>query len=234
MRQFRKVYQALLRRHGPQGWWPIVNPKTMQSEYGLGVPRGEEDFFEVAIGALLAQNVSWKNAAEALGNIKRARLLAPGKLLKVEHEKLAELIRPARYFNQKTKSIGHFVRWWRENVPSFQALAEADLAGLRTRLLAVNGIGRETADSMLLYGLGRKIFVIDIYTRRLLASLGLITGTESYDEIQQLFHRHFRGSVEEHKEFHALIVAHAQVSCRKSPVCDGCCLARLCARSRVQ
>jgi endonuclease III related protein len=192
-------------------------------------PRGGADFFEIAIGAILTQNIAWKNVNKALAGLKRERLMAPGPLAGVRRSKLAAIIRPTGYYNQKAKKIKNFIAWYRHYGYSFRKLQSLDAPPLRKSLLDVNGIGPETADSILLYALNVGIFVVDAYTRRIFSRLGILTGDERYEEIQNRFHRYFKGTVEEYKEYHALIVAHGKDYCTsRKPKCGECCLKRLC------
>ncbi|TAL34516.1 MAG: hypothetical protein EPN93_12070 [Spirochaetes bacterium] len=209
-----RVYDLLLREYGPQHWWP-----------------GRTDF-EVAIGAILTQSVSWKNVESAIRTLRGERLLHPRRLHALGARELAPLIRPTGYFNQKAKKLLNFLDWFRGYGYSFAKAAGADTAILREELLAVNGIGPETADSILLYAMGRKVFVVDAYTRRVFTRLGILLGSESYDAIQRMFHARFRGGVPEYNEYHALIVNHGKEVCRKRPLCGRCRLARACP-SRV-
>lgn len=225
----RAVYRRLLSFHGPQGWWPIVNPRLGTGEYHVGAPRSAADFFEIAVGAILTQNVSWKNVDSALAVLKKKNLLSPEKLIRMTQARLAGLITSTGYYNQKAKKIKNFIRWYATCRFDWRMLREMDPSTVRSELLSVNGIGPETADSILLYSLGAKIFVVDAYTVRMFTRLGLLTGGEKYHAVQELFHLCFRGSAVEYNEYHALIVAHGKDYCKKKPACDTCCLARICS-----
>jgi endonuclease-3 related protein len=204
------IYRALLACHGPQHWWP-----------------GETDF-EIAVGAILTQNVSWTNVEKAIRRLKEEKLLTPRALHRTPAETLAPLIRPTGYYNQKAKKIRNFLDWFARYGYSFARLRALDTVSIRNGLLAVSGIGPETADSILLYALEKKVFVVDAYTLRLFGRIGMLRGGEGYEEVQQLFHRRFRAGVREYNEYHALIVNHGKYVCRKSPLCGECCLARRC------
>ena len=206
-----RVYRLLLEAYGPQEWWP------------------GDTAFEVAIGAILTQNVSWKNVETAIRSLKEHGLLSPRALHQAPAGEIAPLIRPTGYYNQKVKKIKNFLEWYRGHGYSFRRCGSAATETLRKELLAVNGVGPETADSILLYALERKVFVVDAYTRRIFTRLGVLAGDESYHDIQRLFHARFRGEVPEYNEFHALIVNHGKNVCKKKPRCGGCCLARACA-----
>jgi endonuclease III related protein len=228
------VYKRLLSFHGPQGWWPIVNTGAGTGEYHVKSPRSEADFFEIAIGAILTQNISWKNVDTSLAVLKKNDLLAPGKLMMMSGTRLAGLIKSTGYYNQKAKKIKNFLRWYRTYNYNWQLLKRKNPTALRDELLSINGIGPETADSILLYALGKKIFVVDAYTTRIFTRMGVLSGTEKYNEIQDLFHRRFCGRAIEYNEYHALIVAHGKDYCKKKPSCRKCCLIRYCRWNRLQ
>lgn len=231
MNQIRSAYTRLLSFHGPQGWWPIIDASIPRSEYHVGAPRNGRDFFEISIGAILTQNIAWKNVDTALSALKTRGILDPASLRRMRLRALAGIIRPTGYYNQKAIKIKNFMAWYRRYEFDYRRLQDLDTAFLRTELLDVNGIGPETADSILLYGLGRGIFVVDAYTRRIFTRLGVLSGNEGYHEIQEIFHRRFHGTAQECNEYHALIVAHGKDYCKKRPRCDTCCLSRMCDRN---
>jgi len=225
----RLIYKRLLGCHGPQGWWPIVNPRTLTSEYHMNAPRNGSDFFEIAVGAIMTQSVSWKNVDKAIAVLKKNKLLNPESILHIRIKTLAGMIRPTGYYNQKAKKIKNFIAWFSRHGCSYDALLRKDHAELRNELLAVNGIGPETADSILLYALNCKIFVVDAYTKRIFTRLGFFTVNEDYHGMQNIFHAGFRGTAQEFNEFHALIVAHGKNYCIRDPNCIDCCLSDLCS-----
>jgi endonuclease-3 related protein len=149
-------------------------------------------------------------------------------LITISPSGLAPLIKPAGYFNEKAKKIKNFMKWLEDKGGNFNAFGDMDTSALRNELLAINGVGPETADSILLYALSRKVFVVDAYTKRIFFRLGVFTGKEKYDEIQRRFHHEFRGEINEYNEYHALIVAHGKDICKKKPVCGMCCLSGMC------
>jgi len=193
-------------------------------------PRNESDFFEIAVGAILTQNIAWKNVNTALSSLKSRGILDPVSLKNISTSKLAAIIRPTGYYNQKAKKIRNFIAWYGRCNYRSRDLCRMDPVELREELLSVNGIGPETADSILLYALNVKIFVVDAYTKRIFTRLGLLTGDPRYQEIQRLFQRHFKGSAREYNEYHALIVVHGKDFCRKKPLCGECCLRSLCGK----
>lgn len=199
--------------YGPQHWWPAESP------------------FEVMVGAVLTQNTAWTNVEKAIANLKAARALAAGAILSLSDGELAELIRPAGYFNVKARRLKALCSFLDEHgvatVP--EALAQtAALPELRRRLLAVHGIGEETADSILLYALNLPSFVVDAYTRRIFTRLGYLKGGEAYGEIQARFAAHLPHEAQRFNECHALIVQLGKMHCRPRPRCDACPLAEIC------
>ncbi len=204
------IYKALFKNYGAQYWWP-----------------GETEF-EISIGAILTQNVSWKNVEIAILNLKKNNLLSPESLYPKNEEDIAPLIRPTGYYNQKAKKIKNFLRWFKAYNFSFDSLRDIELPALRKELLSINGIGPETADSILLYAILKKIFVIDAYTRRIFHRVGVLTDNETYPEVQEIFHHGFKGNIQDYNEYHALIVKHGKDVCKKKPLCNDCCISAYC------
>jgi len=153
-------------------------------------------------------------------------LSLPG-ILDIPRDSLAELIRPSGYYNQKAERLQGFCGWL-TGQGGIDALQQRDTQALREELLAIHGIGPETADDILLYALERPVFVIDAYTRRLFSRLDLIAGKEKYDELRQQFEQQLDGDVNLYNEYHALIVIHAKDVCRKTPLCGQCALSARC------
>jgi endonuclease-3 related protein len=182
------------------------------------------------VGAILIQHTAWRNAEKALDNLRRAGLLEPQRLLRISGPRLAALIRPAGMPRVKTKRLGNFLRWYQKQ-GGFEDLQRRATPDLRSELLAVNGIGRETADDVLVYAFRRPVFVVDAYARRIFRRFGLISGAEGYEQIRKRVEGAMPDDPHRLGEFHALLVAHAKASCRSRPLCDGCCLRRRCARN---
>ena len=228
MNEVDQIYTLLLKAYGKQGWWPVYDSKKKSSEYGAGAPRDNNDRFEIIIGAILTQNVAWKNVEKALGALKGNGILTPRKLHKSDNELIAPLIRPAGYYNQKTIKIKNFLNWFRQIKYLFEELEKIKTPELRRMLLEINGIGPETADSILLYALNRKIFVIDAYTKRIFSRLNLVSADDDYNSIQEFFQNEFHGTMKKYNEYHALIVAHGKDICKNKPLCAECCLKNTC------
>jgi len=195
----------MLTRFGPRGWWPGQTP------------------FEVMVGAVLTQNTNWKNVERAIGNLKEADALSPEAMLAMSPARLASLIKPAGYFRVKAKRLRNFLKYFVESYDgSARRMARRELAELRPELLAVNGVGPETADSILLYALKKPIFVIDAYTKRILSRHGLCAEEDAYDELQELFMDRLAEDVPLYNEYHALIVETGKDFCRTKPRCQDC------------
>ena len=210
------IYRRLFGRYGPQGWWPA---------------RGR---FEVIVGAILTQNTAWTNVEKAIRRLKRDGLLEPGRLRRVPAARLAVRIRPAGYFNVKAARLKNFVRFlYREADGSLGRLFRLPAVELRTKLLGVNGIGPETADSIMLYAAGKPSFVIDAYTRRLFSRLGLLRHDAGYEAIRGVFERALPKDPRLYNEYHALIVEHAKRVCRPRPLCGACALKTRCRFARA-
>lgn len=199
------MYHLLLSHFGPQNWWP-----------------GDTEF-EMMVGAVLTQNTNWKNVEKALENLKKRDLLSLEGIRSLPDHKLAEAIRPAGYFNIKAKRLKNLINFivdrYDADLPLF---LEDGTETLREGLLSVKGVGPETADSILLYAVGRPIFVIDAYTYRILRRHGEIDEPVTYDELQALFMDHLPEDPDLFNEFHALIVRTGKEYCRKKPLCSQC------------
>ena len=229
MNKVDEIYSIMAASYGKQGWWPVYNTAAGRSEYGTGAPKNDEDRFEIAIGAILTQNVAWKNAEKGLEALKKNRIFTPRKLHKSDNELIAFCIRPTGYFNQKTLKIKNFLNWFKDFNYSFEKLKSIKTPVLRDSLLEINGVGPETADSILLYALNRKIFVIDAYTKRIFSRLNLTQHNGTYNYYQEFFHIEFNGTAKKYNEYHALIVAHGKDICKNKPLCSQCCLNNICS-----
>ena len=205
-----EIYDLLFGRFGTQHWWP-----------GDGQ-------FEIIVGAVLTQNTNWTNVEKAITNLKNADKLTPEKLHEIKIEKLAELIRPAGYFNIKAKRLKNLINWLFENYEGkLEYIESVPTSRLREKLLSVSGIGPETADSILLYAFNRPVFVVDAYTARISARHFLIEPPFEYDELQRLFTDNIDEDVQKFNEFHALLVCCGKEFCRPVAKCSGCPLEKL-------
>jgi endonuclease III related protein len=230
------IYRNMLSAYGRQGWWPIIDVGAGKSVYLEKRKLHHSERLEIILGAILTQNTTWKNAEKALLSLKREGLMDPRKLLETDMDKLASLIRSSGYYNQKARKILDFLTWFKQYDYSFDTLTGREIDGLRSELLSVRGIGSETADSIILYSLEKKIFVVDAYTVRIFSRAGILSGNEKYPEIQEIFHRYFNGDTSDYKQYHALIVKHAKEVCvsagrnRKLPLCGKCRINSLCQK----
>ncbi|MFC1594013.1 endonuclease III domain-containing protein [Candidatus Omnitrophota bacterium] len=199
------IYKELLKRFGPQQWWPA------------------DSALEVIVGAILTQNTAWTNVEKAIQNLKEHKILSVRAMRDVPIKKLATLIRPAGYYNVKAQRLKDFVDFlFSRYQGSLARMFRTDFLQLRSQLLQVNGIGMETADSILLYAGNKPIFVVDAYTRRILSRHHLAEEAAAYSEVQSLFMDNLKNDARLFNEYHALIVRAAKEICKKIPRCDIC------------
>ena len=204
-RRLLRLYTALDARYGPQDWWP-------------GRSR-----FEIAVGAVLTQHTAWAGVARAIGNLRAARRLAPLRLAELPVSRLGRLIRPAGTWRLKALSLRALAVFFLERAGGrFERLRGAHLETLRAQLLAVRGIGPETADAILLYALDRPVFVADAYTRRVLSRHRVVPADIDYEALRRYLETHLPGDPALFNELHALLVAVAKSHCRARPRCEGC------------
>ena len=202
--QLKEIYDLLFGRFGPQDWWPGDTP------------------FEVIVGAILTQNTNWTNVEKAITNLKNAKALSPDRLHLLDIKKLAELIRPAGYFNIKAKRLKNFLDWFfEEYCGELKNLEKVRTPELREQLLSVRGIGPETADSILLYALSRPVFVVDAYTARICSRHHLIDEGADYHQIQEMFESNLASDIQLFNEYHALLVHLGKDFCKPTPKCEG-------------
>jgi endonuclease-3 related protein len=200
-----RLYDLMFRAYGPQHWWPA---RTR---------------FEVVVGAVLTQNTAWTNVEKAVARLRAAGALRPAALAALPRPRLAALIRPAGYYNIKAKRLQNLLRYLRRRCGlRLPRLFRAGPEALRRELLGVNGIGPETADSILLYAGDIPVFVVDAYTRRILARHGILRPDAGYDETQALFTAHLPVDVSLFNEYHALLVMVGKDYCRSVPRCEIC------------
>ena len=202
---FLKIYKRLLEEFGPQAWWPAQTK------------------FEVIVGAILTQNTNWGNVERAIKNLKAKNILTPQSLKTITLKKLAQHIRPAGYFNVKAKRLKNFMRFFfAEYNGDLKKMAREETDELRKKLLSVNGIGPETADSILLYALDKPIFVIDAYTKRIFYRHGFVDHKADYTTVQNIFSDALKVDPKLYNEYHALIVRLGKDFCKTRPHCEIC------------
>jgi endonuclease-3 related protein len=210
-KQLTEIYSLLLQQYGPQHWWPADSP------------------FEVIVGAILTQSAAWANVERAIRNLSSAGALSPARLRELPQSELAQLVYPSGYFNAKALKLKAFAQHLGDNYQdSLDKLFGLDMPILRRELLAIHGVGEETADSIILYAGRKPIFVIDAYTRRIFARLGLEPSAKRYADFQKLFMGNLPLDEGMFNEYHALIVRHGKEVCRRAPRCDACCLRERC------
>jgi endonuclease-3 related protein len=210
------VYQRLLAAYEPQHWWPAKTP------------------FEVMVGAILTQSAAWTNVEKAIRRLEKADCLNAAALRRIDEAKLSELIYSCGYFRAKAKKLKALAEFLKESCgDDLDKLFAVEIDELRRQLLAVHGVGPETADSIVLYAACKPSFVIDAYTRRMFSRLGLASGKESYDELKCLFEGNLPADVPLFNEYHALLVRHGKDICRKKPLCADCCLRGICKNPTI-
>jgi endonuclease-3 related protein len=207
--QLRHYYRDLFAAYGPQHWWPARTP------------------FEVAIGAILTQNTAWTAVERSIVNLRAAKAITLAGLVRTSEANLRELIRPSGHIQRKAATLLNFALWFKhEHRGSFKQLAMLPMETTRAQLLALHGIGPETADCILLYALHHPAPVVDEYLRRVTTRHSLAPANASYEALRQLTATTFANATKGLNEFHALIVQVGKSHCRTRPVCDGCPLAK--------
>jgi endonuclease-3 related protein len=204
-RIINQVYRKLHKTFGTQNWWPGDGP------------------LEIMVGAVLTQNTNWTNVEKAIKNLKKEKVLSLRALRDIKIRKLARIIKPCGYYNIKAKRLKNLINFiFTEYSGSLKKLFSEDKEKLRERLLSVNGIGKETADSIMCYAGKMEVFVIDAYTKRVFYRLGVCPRDIEYDEIQEVFYKNLKKDYNLYNEYHALIVRLAQNYCKPKPICKDC------------
>ncbi|MBT4483367.1 MAG: endonuclease III domain-containing protein [Candidatus Latescibacteria bacterium] len=200
-----ELYNRLEDTNGQTNWWPADTP------------------FEVCIGAILTQNAPWRGVVKSINNLKENRIFDVHIIADTPEQILAKAIRPSIYYNQKAKKLKTFCRFLLERYKGkIENMAGQDMLEARKTLLALPGIGCETADSILLYALGMPVFVVDAYTRRIFTRHGLIDPNWDYENIRNFFEEALEPDVGLYGEFHALICLLGANYCKRNPGCDNC------------
>jgi len=203
-----ELFHQLQEEHGNLRWWPADTP------------------FEVALGAILTQATAWRNVEKALDNLKAADAFTPEKIHAIPNDTLEDLLHPSGYFRVKTKKVRALVAHIVER--PFDVMFNQNVSELRKELLSIYGVGPETADSIILYAAEKPSFVVDTYTYRLFSRLGWVEGNFHYERLRALFMDNLPHDVNLFNEYHALIVRHGARVCKKTPVCEACCLQSMC------
>jgi len=247
------IYGALLNSYGPQGWWPLsgINRPVRKNDEDLpfyekalegkrtvrnfkknwprhlGIPpRNGRDMFEIITGAILTQNTSWTNVEKSLYNLNKTGNNTIRKIRKISKEELAELIKSSRYQNQKGERLKYIAEYFKDE-ETLEKFFKSSQEEVGNKLISLKGIGPETRDSITLYAGGLPVFVIDAYTKRIFSRILNLDNNQSYDYWQSIFMENLSSAenkVNFFKEYHGLIVKHAQEYCRPKPLCDSCFL----------
>lgn len=211
MNRILSIYKRLYNAYGELGWWPADSP------------------FEVMVGAILTQNTNWRNVEKALVGLDGH--LTPQRIREMDQEQLKDAIRPSGFYNQKTERLLRLAHWLEQYEDDLERINRKSTESLRQELLAINGIGRETADCILVYVFHRCSFVIDAYTRRIFERLGFNV-PRTYDAFRQLIEEAIPKEVDIYNRYHGLIVECCKQHCRKTPLCEMCPLREICAYAK--
>lgn len=208
---YTELYQKLFHYYGPQGWWPAASD------------------FQMLISAILVQRTNWKNVELALANLGKDA--AAERLIQMEEAVLAEKIRPSGFYRMKAKKIKAWLHWFQKYDFQVERIQSVDQAVLRKELLAIHGIGEETADAMMLYAFDKAGFIADTYAMRLFHRIGYQL-PKTYHALKIEVENFFPHDLKMHQEFHALIVEHGKQYCKKTPLCENCPLLSFCWTGR--
>ncbi|MFD1415540.1 endonuclease III domain-containing protein [Oceanobacillus jeddahense] len=204
---YTELYRKLYQYYGPQEWWPSTSD------------------FQMLISAILVQRTNWKNVELALTNLGED--IKAGELIQMEEAVLAEKIRPSGFYRMKAKKIKAWLHWFQKYSFHIKEVQKVDQAVLRKELLAIHGIGEETADAMMLYAFDKPGFIADNYAMRLFDRIGYCL-PKTYHAFKTEVEKTFPHDLEMHQEFHALIVEHGKQYCKKTPLCENCPLVSVC------
>ena len=200
-----RIYNLMFDYAGKQNWWPA------------------DTDLEICIGAILTQNINWTNAHKAICKLKENNALDLSIIQNIDPEKLANMIRSSGYYNQKVKKLKNFANYVQNHKNGLDDLHKKDTQNLRNELLAINGIGPETADDILLYAFNRPVFVIDAYTKRIMSRHGICEINIKYEKLAEIFTNNLDNSIELFGEYHGLIVLIGKNFCKKTkPLCEKC------------
>lgn len=229
-----QAYRLLFEAFGPQGWWPVTVQRASGPSYRPGF-RGrlsERQRTEICVGAILTQNTNWTNVIKALSVMHMAGIWGFDGICRTRPPRLSALVRSSGYFRQKAKKLKVFARHALSRGPSLRRWLSGPLEALREELLALWGVGPETADSILLYAGARPVFVVDAYTVRIGRRIGWFR-RHDYDFVQRFFTDRLPGSPAIFAEFHALLVELAKRHCKTAPICPRCPLQHMCKHGRA-
>ena len=227
MENINLIYNKLYSRFGPQNWWPITLEDEITPRYHKNIKLTEKQKLEICFGAILTQNTNWKNVEKAIIQLNKNQLIDINKILRINNEKLAEIIKSSGYHNQKAKKLKNFCLFLMNKYHgNIKKLFSNNIDKLKNELLSVNGIGPETADSIILYAAKKPIFVIDAYTKRIMNRVGF--KENNYDGLQNLFMNALKKDEKLFNECHALLVELGKNTCKKKPFCANCPINSVC------
>ena len=227
MNNFILIYEKLLSHFNPQHWWPVTKEGELAPKYHKNIELNDKQKLEICFGAILTQNTNWKNVEKAIVELNKSNLINIKKINKINIKKLALLIKSSGYHNQKAKKLKNFCEFLMKSYNGkLKNLFNNDIQKLRKKLLSINGIGPETADSIILYAAKKPIFVIDAYTKRIMSRIGYKEKT--YDELQNLFMHNIPNNEKLFNEYHALLVELGKNICKKEPLCQECPINKYC------
>ena len=223
----KTIYNTLLKAYGNQNWWPVTLDDEVIPKYHKNIKLTKKQKLEICFGAILTQNTNWKNVEKAIIQLNKNNLININKIIRVNNKKLAEIIKSSGYHNQKAIKLKNFCLFLMNNYNrNIEKLFSNSITKLRSELLSVNGIGPETADSIILYAAKKPIFVIDAYTKRIMNRIGF--KENSYDELQNLFMNSLKKDEKLFNEYHALLVQLGKNICKKKPLCSQCQINNMC------
>ncbi len=208
--RYLDLYNAMRSYFGYLDWWP-------------GETRDE-----IMVGAILTQQTQWRNVEIAIGNLKGAGLIELAKIAATGHRTIEGLIRPSGFYRQKAKCLIRFASYICSRYGSIDGFFDKSPGELRKELLSIKGIGKETADSIILYAANKPAFVIDAYTKRIMHRVYGIPIDIEYDDLQSLVERSIKAELELYKDFHAQFVELGKKHCRTKPICKGCPVNSMC------
>ena len=230
MNKIKSVYSELYSYFGPQYWWPVTKDNDIEPKYHKSIKLDEKQKLEICFGAILTQNTSWKNVEKAIIQLTNNNLINIKKIIKINNDELAKIIKSSGYHNQKAKKLENFCLFLKSNYNSdLKKLFSLEIKTLRNELLSVNGIGPETSDSIILYAAKKPIFAIDAYTKRIYSRVFGIKKELKYDELQKIFMENLPNDEKLFNEYHALLVELGKNICKTKPLCDKCPINKLCS-----
>ncbi len=223
----KTIYTQLHSRFGNQNWWPVTLDNETIPKYHKNIKLNQKQKLEICFGSILTQNTNWKNVEKTIVQLNKNQLIDINKIIKIDNKTLAEKIKSSGYYNQKAIKLKNFCLFLKNNYnKNIEKLFSNSITTLRNKLLSINGIGPETADSIILYAAKKPIFVVDAYTKRIMNRIGFKENT--YDELQNLFMNNLNSDEKSFNEYHALLVELGKNICKKKLLCDQCPINNMC------